>query len=219
MPNKNDASLQCMRSRWWPAKRCNRYTCMCCLKTGMKSTAHVTAILYAFSLVWYIVIQYCAIVSMLIFGRGCLPVQIVGGSKYVTWRLTSFKASANITYTYPRSYYKPNFDQQVYPRSDMFLVHPCPAIFFQLQNHWPLLLYNKWIQDNANKYKNVFHILPLLQYLLAALLRFDDPPWQPWPCVVWWRCSWTQWGRRLNTKTPWGNFPIGPSLVPPINRY
>ncbi len=64
------------------------------------------------------------------------------------------------TYTYPRSYYKPIFDQQVYPRSDMFLVHPCPAIFFQLQKHWPLLLYNKWIQDNANKCKNVFHILP-----------------------------------------------------------
>ena len=82
--------------------------------------------------------------------------KIVGGSNYATWRLISFKASANITH----------------------IIDKCAI-------HWPLLLYDKWIQNNTSEYNNIkiylvylykyicvyvyiyiyiYHILPLLQY-------------------------------------------------------
>ena len=92
------------------------HVCIWCLKTGLKS-AHVTARLCAFSLVWY-----GAIVSMRILGPFCLPVQIVGGFKYATWRLISFKASAYFTH----------------------IINKCAI-------HWPLLLYDKGTQNNTNE--------------------------------------------------------------------
>ena len=113
------------------------HVCIWCLKTGLKS-AHVTARLCAFSLVWY-----CAIVSMLILGPFCLPVQIVGGSNYATWRLISFKASANITH----------------------IINKCAI-------HWPLLLYDKWIQNNTSEYNNIYILKYLYIYICICIYTY-----------------------------------------------
>lgn len=80
---------------------------------------------------------------MLILGPCCLPVQIVGGSNYATWRLISFKASANITH----------------------IINKCAI-------HWPLLLYDKWIQNNTSEYNNIYIYIEIFIYIYMYMYKY-----------------------------------------------